>query len=456
MSLINKMLQDLDARGGAREDGLQQRELKAVPVPERERRPLRLAGAGVAVVVAALAAWYGWQFARRPVPGPVPVMASAPTPAAAAAVPVPVQVPAPVPVPASAGATAAAPAVTPAVPSAGGPGTATGIAASAMAQAPGASATAATPQVQPPAPGNGAAAAPVSANAPASANAAVAANAPASANAAISANARAPAPALATAAPSAAASRRPVAADASTPRPPRQGAVRAEASVTTRPELTPRQLSENTYRRALAALQDGRLSAAMADLDRALELDPRNDAARQTYVALLLENRRTDDAMRQLRLALGIDARQPGLAMVLARLQLERGGPALDTLMTTLPYAAANADYQAFLAGVLQREQRHAEAAQYYQAALKLSPLNGVWWMGLGISLQADQHKAEAREAFTRARTGNGITPELLAFIDRISTNCRVKPAIIGRESRDQVIREFGDILNRALILRLW
>ena len=166
-------------------------------------------------------------------------------------------------------------------------------------------------------------------------------------------------------------------------------------------------------------MQDGRVNAAMADLDRALEIDPRNDAARQTYVSLLLENRRSDDAIRQLRLALGIDPRQPGLAMVLARLQLERGGPALQTLMTTLPHAAASADYQAFLAGVLQREGRHAEAARYYQAALKLSPLNGVWWMGLGISLQADQHRAEAREAFGRARGGDGITPELLAFIDR-------------------------------------
>jgi predicted Zn-dependent protease len=37
---------------------------------------------------------------------------------------------------------------------------------------------------------------------------------------------------------------------------------------------------------------------------QAVELDPRNEAARQTYVSLLLENRRTDDAIRQLRLAL--------------------------------------------------------------------------------------------------------------------------------------------------------
>jgi MSHA biogenesis protein MshN len=184
-------------------------------------------------------------------------------------------------------------------------------------------------------------------------------------------------------------------------------------------ELTPKQISENSYRRALAALQEGRLSTALSDLDRAVEIDPRNDAARQTYVSLLLENRRTDDAIRQLRLALGVEPRQPGLAMVLARLQLEKGGPALETLMKTLPYAGNNADYQAFVAGVLQRDQRHAEAAEHYRNALAISPGNGIWWMGLGISLQADQHLPEAREAFKQARSNAGLTAELKVFVDR-------------------------------------
>ncbi|WP_040377534.1 tetratricopeptide repeat protein [Duganella zoogloeoides] len=410
MSLINKMLQDLDARGGAREEDMQQRELKAVPLPERERRPLVYAGAGVAVVVAAIAGWYGWKFAHRPAPGPVPVMAAPPTASPAlASTPTPTQAagPAAVPVGTSPDGSVVTPAATsPATAAVNS--TATPAATSTGTAAAASTGTAAGTSN------------PVTAGAPSTAAPAIPASAAATA-APPSAQAGSAAPARAAATPSAtaAATRRAAAADAGTPRQPRQGVAHADGSATTKPELTPKQLSENTYRRGLASLQDGRLNAAMADLDRALEIDPRNDAARQTYVSLLLENRRPDDAIRQLRLALGIDPRQPGLAMVLARLQLERGGPALETLMTTLPYAAANADYQGFLAGVLQRAQRHAEAAQYYQAALKLAPLNGVWWMGLGISLQADQHKAEAREAFTRARTGNGITPELLAFIDR-------------------------------------
>jgi MSHA biogenesis protein MshN len=160
---------------------------------------------------------------------------------------------------------------------------------------------------------------------------------------------------------------------------------------------TPSQRAENAYRRALGVLEDGRVTEAIATLQAGLQIDPRHEAARQTLVGLLIEAGRPDDAMRQLQAALAIDARQPALAMLLARLQLERGGPAIDTLTRTLPYAAGNGEYHAFLAGVLQREGRVHEAADHYQAALKRSPGNGVWWMGLGIALQADKRDAESR-----------------------------------------------------------
>lgn len=183
--------------------------------------------------------------------------------------------------------------------------------------------------------------------------------------------------------------------------------------------LNKAQQAENEYRRGLSAMQEGRVHDAIARFEQTLANNPRHEAARQTLVGLLIENQRGDEAMQHMQQALALDPAQAQMAMLLARLQMERNGPAVDTLQRTLPHAAANADFRAFLAGALQREQRHAEAAEHYQAALRLQPANSVWWMGLGISLQALKRNAEARAAFNEAKTGGRLSPELQTFVER-------------------------------------
>ncbi len=186
-------------------------------------------------------------------------------------------------------------------------------------------------------------------------------------------------------------------------------------------EFTPQQQAENAYRKAVAFVQQGREKEAADELTHALQLDPRHTAARQTLVGLLLEANRYGDAERKLQEGLAIAPGQPELVMILARLQVERGDirGGLASLERALPYASDNAPYQAFLAALLQRDARHREAIEHYLLALRNAPQTGVWLMGLGISLQAENRLPEAREAFSRARTSNTLSPVLQAFVEQ-------------------------------------
>jgi len=184
--------------------------------------------------------------------------------------------------------------------------------------------------------------------------------------------------------------------------------------------LTPQQQAENAYRDGLGLLQQGKTDQAIEDLERALQFDSRHLGAREALIGAYLDRKRTDDAARLAQDGLALDRANEGLAMILARLQVEKGQlqAALDTLRRSLPYAAGKPEYQAFLAALLQRDQRPKEAVDHYLLALRDAPQNGVWWMGLGIALQADQRPAEAREAFQRAKKTGALSPDLLAFVD--------------------------------------
>ena len=192
--------------------------------------------------------------------------------------------------------------------------------------------------------------------------------------------------------------------------------------------LTPEQTAENIYRAAAQQLQQRQLIEAEAGFKSALATYPRHVAARELLAGLLLERARMGEARQLLEQGLASVPGQSGFVSLLARIHVEQGAP--DTAVTLLEQQRAqakpDADTLALLATLYQRSNRHLQAIAAYKDALTLKPQEGKWWVGLAISQEAMQHWADARFAYERARDTN-IDPRLARYAEQRLAIVRAK-----------------------------
>jgi MSHA biogenesis protein MshN len=168
---------------------------------------------------------------------------------------------------------------------------------------------------------------------------------------------------------------------------------------------------EPQFQRAAAFLKQGRVSEAEEQLIAALRVNPSHLDARQAYVALLLEQQRVDIALGVLRDAVALNPGHPAFILTLARVHAEQRDyrSALE-VMDKAGAAGESADFLTLRGAVLLRLGRHADAVGAYQKAVQSGPQPGETWTGLGISLEAVGRTAEAAQAYQRA-LGTGRLP---------------------------------------------
>lgn len=403
MSLINQMLKDLDARHEGDARSRLHREVRALPAaPERSSLRIVL----IALLLAVLTAAAAWVYLR---PGAESATTSS-APAVAVVTPP---------------AVAAAPAIA-----------AEAVSGSAVATAEPAtpSAQLTTSALQPPMPvvddSSGMKLSAALDRLPTTEPAEKRAAGPASSRRE-TASAK---PAVTVATPENSASQTPAPAPQPSPASRESASVAAAKAVSSAPAVAPgviekrppaqqtgREKAEADYRRALTLVNGARVQEATDLLLDALRHDGGHVAARQLLSRLLIEQRRLDEAMAILAEGLAAQPGQVGWAMSLARLQVERNDlpGAARTLQIAQPYATGNGDYQGFAGHIQYRLGNPAAAISFYRAAASVAPADGRWWLGLGLSLEAMQQSAEARDAFQRARATGSLSGDLATLVDQ-------------------------------------
>ena len=98
--------------------------------------------------------------------------------------------------------------------------------------------------------------------------------------------------------------------------------------------------AELEYRKGVAAYKQGHVSEAATQFRAALREEPRHLASRQTLLSLLAEQKQWDEAQMALKEGLELMPQQIGWAMALARIQVERDNAdgAWETLMKYMVY----------------------------------------------------------------------------------------------------------------------
>jgi MSHA biogenesis protein MshN len=189
---------------------------------------------------------------------------------------------------------------------------------------------------------------------------------------------------------------------------------------TNRP-LNNKQLAEIKYQLALKHMANGINKEASEVLQASLVDDPGHIKARKALAALMTNNGLENSAIDVLEKGLEIVPEYTLFRRMIARILVGQNdyARAIQTLEKGMPVFFTHTEYYALLAAIYQRDQQHHKAVQLYKKLTHRDPQLGMWWLGLGISLEAQQKQSAALKAFIRARGTGSLSANVSQFVKK-------------------------------------
>jgi MSHA biogenesis protein MshN len=185
--------------------------------------------------------------------------------------------------------------------------------------------------------------------------------------------------------------------------------------------LTAEEKSEAAYRRAVRLLDQGRPEDASVQLRESLREQPDHVKARELAAGLALQGGHWREAQELLEEGLRQVPSHYPFARLLARVYVDHGSEAkaLAVMESAAPAGSDDPDFSALLGVLYQRAGRHADAVQVYKRALALRPQNARTWLGFAISLEGTEQWDAAKRAYARAKESGGLTPPLIQYAEQ-------------------------------------
>jgi MSHA biogenesis protein MshN len=180
------------------------------------------------------------------------------------------------------------------------------------------------------------------------------------------------------------------------------------------------QQAEEAYREGVELHQLGRLEEAAGEFEIALSLASHHYAARESLGLTLVALDHFEAASALLEEGLVLKPDHLPFAMLRARLCVEMG--AFDEAIEILEAVSLDrfdAEHAAFLAALLQRSNEHDRSIALYSQVLQAEPQRAIWWMGLGISLEASRRSEDALKVYRTARAVGTLGGEPRTFVAR-------------------------------------
>jgi MSHA biogenesis protein MshN len=183
---------------------------------------------------------------------------------------------------------------------------------------------------------------------------------------------------------------------------------------------TPARVAERAYREALRHHELGRWAAARERLRAALEEAPNHRGARLALGTLFAQTGELAEAKNLLAAGLEASPDHAPFVMLQARIlvEMQELEAAIAVLERGIPPLREDPEAHAFLAALYQRQAKHGRAARLYRDVLRLDSQRGVWWLGLGISLEALGKPGEALAAYRGAREVGRLDPPTRRYLE--------------------------------------